>query len=313
MTKLLEVDATFSHSQIDKYLACEQAYAYGYRDQWEAPFKSRAMVLGTIIHKLLDDWWIGLDTFIDFDEVLDYVIKNEETATLEDCKSIAQHAQWLMQRYNKMYEGHREKVEVISVEEHYTFPLPKFGERTYALNTKIDKVMHSPDYGGLVFMDHKTTGKKTKHEATADIDPQMSIYFLALQHKGLDIVIALLDMIFTYQNTKNKKPVEWDAVRVEDSFARYPVDRNEAMLDQAAQEAYWACDRMWHLRQGHFRPLKRLSLECTWCDFRAPCYESLQGDQLGEQAVLQEYFLQPGSERPPLRTNSDPNEVEINR
>lgn len=302
-----QFDLTASYSQISKYLGCERAYAYQYRDKWRAHAESRAMTLGSVVHHLLDGWWTH-QGIPDLDTITEYVIGLEETATVEGCVSIAEHALWIMRRYNVMYARDLETTEVIAVEQQKTFELPLLGERRYAITTKIDKLINSSVHGGIVFMDHKTTGQWPK-EDWIDIDMQFSFYFWALRQDGIEPVCALLDTIYTYQWKKKGEVLAWDSTPVEDSFRRALVDRSPAMLDVVAAEAYRACDRMWHLKQGHHEPLRSITPACMWCSFRAPCYESLQGDDAGEQALLREHF-DPNQKRPPVVSSSlEPEEV----
>jgi hypothetical protein len=304
-----EYDLVASHTQLNSFLSCERKYTYHYRDKWAAPVSSRAMTLGTTGHHLLDLWWTG--TLIDditLDDITEYVIALEETSTIEDCVSIAEHALWLLRRYDRMYARDRETTSVIGVEQNYTFALPDLGERKYALTAKIDKLLDSKQHGGIVFMDHKFVGKQDQAD-WLDISPQFSIYHLALRQNGVDAICSLLDSVYTYRRKAKKEFLEWDAYPVEESFVRALVDRDDKMLDVVAAEAYRVCDRMWHLRQGHYEPVRNVSPACMWCEFRAPCFESLRGDDVGEKAMLEEYFGA-NKKRPPVALSS-PLEVEI--
>lgn len=297
-----EFDLVGSYSAISKYLACERAFAYQYRDKWRSPVSSRAMTLGTTGHHLLDLWWTGTAVEdISVESISEFVIGLEETSTVEECVSIAEHALWLIRRYDKMYAKDRTTCEVIAVEQWHTFELPQLGERRYALTAKIDKVLYSSVHGGNVFLDHKFVGKKDQAD-WLDISPQFSIYHLALRQAGMDIVCSLLDSVYTYRNKKKGEFVEWDDPKypIEESFLRALVDRDDALLDVVAAEAYRACDRMWHLKQGHHEPLRSITPACLWCEFRAPCYEGLQGDDAGEQAMLKEFFDPNQKKRPPV-------------
>jgi hypothetical protein len=587
------------------------------------------MTLGTTGHHLLDLWWTGTNIEdLDVDGIAQYVIDLQETKTIEECVSIAEHALWLIRRYDRMYARDRGTTTIIDVERQVTFPLPQLGERKYALTAKIDKLLHSEQHGGNIFMDHKFVGKQDQAD-WLDIAPQFSIYHLALRETGVDVVCSLLDSVYcvpldtqaltkergwvsqeqldvgdeilaynrergvtdwtevkelaifpqaevlttvnrsvyqrhwstrstanhrwpckreamvrgelrwiddwvtteeagkqhrrlilsapynapttspltpseaavvawiltdgsisvrkgkqtvearitqskfpeevrraliaaeldfteytkwdvfslrsaqmkvlwkkagltfenpaehldtlilaldrsalesfveaaqfaegstyhrtfyqnpglkadafrlaqflvghlpgpqlphnenctrwsvgnpyksnstlrneslttvepvwcprtkwgtwvarwsdgtiaitgnTYQRSAKKEKLAWDAYPVEESFVRALVDRDNAMLDVVAEEAYWVCDRMWHLRQGHFQPVRSISPACMWCEFRAPCFESLRGDDQGEKAVLQEYFSE-RQKAPPVMASSLPEGIEIN-
>lgn len=306
----LGLDGVYSHSQISNFLACEQAYAYKYRDGWRSPRSSRAMTLGTVGHHLLDEWWVGKDiTDFDLEAITEYVVSLNETPSIEECESIADHALWLLRRYDRMYANDRERVTVLEVEQFRTFELPQLGERRFGLICKIDKLMESPAHGGIVFMDHKFVGKRDKAE-TLDRDPQFSLYFLALRETGVDINLALLDSIYTYRNKKKGEFVEWDAINVEESFSRIPTDRTKEALDFVAREAYRACERMWHLRQDHYQPLLNVGFACQNCEFSAPCFERVQGLPNSELAMLKELF-DPSRPRPTPMRNYLPDSVEI--
>lgn len=288
----LGLDAVFSNSSISSFLSCEKKFAYMYRDGFSAPRVSRQMTLGSTVHHLLDGWWTGTDVNdLDVDDIAQFVISLEETPTIEECESIADHALWLMRRYDKMYDSQRDKVSDVQVEQTITFELPQLGERKFGLICKIDKLMHSTAHGGLIFMDHKTSGGKGK-EDQADMDQQFSLYTLALRAMGTPVICSFIDEINTYRNKRKGEFLEWDdkAIPVEYSFARVLVDRSDAMLDVVAQEAYRACDRMWNLREGNYEPLRHIHFACPSCSFRSPCFEGLQGDAASEQALLQEHF-----------------------
>lgn len=308
----LKLDGVYSYSQINNFLACERKYAYAYRDKWRMPRASRPMTLGTTVHLLLDEWWLGkgIDAF-DVEEIFHQVADLGETATVEEGISIAEHALWLMRRYNKMYEKEREFVTVLEIETSKTFELPQLGERRFGLVAKLDMIVDSKHHGGKVFIDFKTVGKKAQ-EDWVDISPQFSIYHLALRETGTEVICSLLDSIYTYRNKREGEYLAWDdkSIPVEESFSRILVDRDDGMLDVIAEEAYRACDRMWNLRQSNFEPLRNISPACMWCEFRAPCYEALRGDYAGERAVLQEHFSSPSHKRPVVMVQSAPIEQE---
>lgn len=303
-----DLDFIASYSQISRYLGCEQRYAYRYRDGFKSA-PSYAMTLGTVTHHLLDLWWTK-QGIPDLDTIVQYTIDLETTVeTVEMCNDIAEHALWLIRRYDKMYAENLETCEVVAVEKEIVFELPQIGEYRFGLLAKIDKLIMSQHYGGLVFLDHKTTGSFPK-EDTLDIDPQFSIYHLALRSMGTPVVISLMDILYTYRRTKSKKTLEWDEYPVEESFRRVPADRTDYALNVVASDCYEAMSRMITVRNGIQRPLRNVGTECGWCDFRAPCFEALQGDASGEQAVLNEYF-HPDIVRRPRVSNSDPHNEEI--
>lgn len=304
-----DFDGVYSHSQIASFLTCEQKYAYKYRDGWRSPRSSRAMTLGTTVHHLLDGWWSGQD-IPDVESITEFVVGLRETPSLEECVSVAEHALFLLRRYDQMYAKDRETTRTVSTEEFRTFPLPQLGERKYALTTKIDKIIESPAHGGLVFIDHKTSGTRDKAESL-DRDLQFTLYFLALREMGTPVTLALLDHIYTYRRKKGGEFLAWDDYPVEESFLRIPTDRTQAALDVAAAQAYAACDRMWRLRNSEFEPIRHIHFACSNCEFSAPCYDALQGDTLAEQASLKEHF-DPDKERPvPVASYVPQDEVEI--
>lgn len=299
-----EYDLVASYSQISQYLNCEQQYDYNYKQGWKPAYGSRPMTLGTTGHHLLDLWWGGedIETICDEDAVTEYVIKLNETETVEGCISIADHAIWLVRRYDRMYEKDRERCIVLDIERDTIFELPQLGKRRYALRTKIDKLLVSEEHGGIVFMDHKFVGQFPK-EDWIDVDPQFSIYSAALRSQGVEVVCSLLDTIYTYQRRKKQETLEWDSYPVEESFSRVMADRTNEHLDNVLADAYRACDRMWHLRQGDFEPLRSITASCMWCFFRAPCHEALRGYPESEQALLREHF-DPNISRPPVVASS---------
>lgn len=308
----LGLDGVYSHSQIQSFLGCERQYTYHYRDGWRSAIASRPMTLGNVTHHLLDLWWTGTDIAdIVLDDVAQYTMELQETKTIEECISIAEHSIWLMRRYDKMYARDRETIKVIEVEKFRTFELPQIGDRRFGIIVKIDKLLESAAHQGIVMLDHKVTGQMPK-EDWIDIEPQFSMYHLALRETGVDVVASLLDTIYSYRNRKKGEFVAWDDPKypVESSFSRVPTDRSDAMLDIVAEEAYRACERMWSLREGKTQPLRSITAACLWCAFRAPCYEGLQGDKASELAVLQEHF--DGKKRPPVMSSSPfTEEVEI--
>lgn len=307
----LGLDGVYSVSQITSYTNCEMLYAYKHRDGWRGPRVSRAMTLGTTMHHLLDEWWPGkvIEEFTQ-DDITSYVIDLNETPSIEECESIAEHALWLIKRYDKMYEKDRERVTVLSVEEFRTFELPQLGDRRFGLITKIDKILHSLVHGGAVFVDHKTTGSRDKAEML-DRDLQFTAYFLCLRETGTPVNLALLDSIYTYRRKAKGEFLAWDEYPVEESFARIPTDRTDAALDVAARELYWACERMWQLRQGNFEPIRNIHFACPSCEFSAPCFEALQGDTASEQALLKEFFDPSLPRQAPVRNYLPDNEVEV--
>lgn len=285
----LGLDFVGSHSQISRYLNCEKKYAYGYRDGFSPHWSSRPMVLGTTMHWLLDSWWTGdIDTSID--AITEHIIEGKELATIEECVSVAEHALWLIRRYDKMYARDREHISEVQVEQQCTFELPQLGERRYGLTCKIDKLFRDARYGNnLFFADHKTTGSSMK-EDILDIDNQFSLYTLCLREHDIEVFGSIMDVLYTYQRRAKKETLAWDAYPVEESFVRLPADRSDAHLNVVAAEAYHACDRIWHLRERHFEPLRNISADCGWCEFRSPCFEGLRGDPNSEREVLKEYF-----------------------
>lgn len=303
------LDLVVSYSQFSRYLSCERAYSYEYRDGFRPHFASNAMALGSVTHRLLDRWWAGeeVSTF-NVDEIAASMIVDKALPSFDACQSTAEHALWLMRRYDKMYASSREGVSLLEVEQVHTFELPQLGERRYGVTCVIDKLFHSEQHGGNVFMDHKTVGQMPR-EDWVDIDPQFSLYFSALRADGIEMVCAFLDCLYTYRWRKKGRTLDWDETSEADSFRRVLVDRSDAMLNVVEREAYAAADRMWHLRQGNHEPLRNISSNCAWCFFRAPCYESLQGDFASEASVLDEHFTE--KNRPALVQSLPDMEIDI--
>jgi hypothetical protein len=272
---------TFTFSEIDTWMRCEQKHSYAYERKLEPIATARALSRGTMVHECVEAFWRGKD----FDDIAIHIdhwdTEDEEERSL---------VRWLMERYCKRYTADRAATTLVVSEFPWRIELDGF-----ALAGWIDRLIVRE--GKLWLVETKTMGQWDRIN-NLSMDPQLSIYYWALRELGFDVWGAEYDAIYTYRWKREERPVE-------SSFAIVRLDRDETQIAKFVEDAREVCKRIAKAsRRSGPRKYDRVKhivqfgpMACSNCPFRDPCQESLRGYLEEEELLLTEMFKRKGEVR----------------
>ena len=258
---------TFTYSEIETFLRCEQKHDYAYERKLEPLVAHKALSRGTIIHTCVELFWKHREAEIE-PTILAWDTESEQERAL---------VTWLMTRYIQRYARDREQTLVVATEFPWRVQLD-----TFALAGWIDRLVIRE--GRLWLVETKTMGDWGRIN-NLSMDPQLSIYYWALRELGFNVWGAEFDAIYTYRWVRDERPV--DA-----SFAIVRLDRDNDQLDKFVRDAREVCRRISSRRRSE--PIKNViqfgPMACSGCAFRDPCFESLGGHPDEEELLLAENY-----------------------
>lgn len=225
-----------SFSEIGTLARCEKAWEFSYRGEREETPASKAMALGSEIHRLIGTYHMT--------GVLD--------ATDDEL------AAWLLARYAERYES--DKTTYIGVEWPLVAKLPGY------------KAPYFFGYADGLFVEQREMWvDETKSTATltnADYlveQLQTPLYVWALRQMGYPVVGARLDVIRTHKPVKKELPLD-------ESFDRRWRKWSDEELEAPLAEVAAAVQIRRDLEAGFRAPLRNVGSACSWCSHQAPCY-----------------------------------------
>lgn len=240
-----------SYTRINNFLVCRQKYTYEYLEDLTPKIKAEALVVGDIVHRLLDAYYSKtLDPSTDFTSLQEFAIKQFPHNDPETLKADVLQAAQLFNTYIQEY-GHDHMYEVRSPELHLEKDFDSF-----TLYSRLDGLIFYKAYNGVFRLEHKTTSRTS------------STYLQGLS-QGLQTGIAhwlaeeLLDeplkgSIFNLL-IKTKIP------KAERSA---PILLNRKLIDNAKRTVYGVVR---DIERGDFYPSMQCTLYNKECDFYPIC------------------------------------------
>lgn len=217
--------------------------------------KSSALQLGTLMHALIqehmlrrpwrDEWAKRLADEPGWDETW-------------EPPALFNTAEWLMQRYEKVYA--KDPLTTITVEVPFDLPLPGMPE--VRVRGYIDGLAYGPD--GLVLAEIKTMGKWAKADR-AVWEPQVPTYLWAAHQMGLEVKGAVFRAVYTYRyRGKEERPAA-------DSFRDVWVPYDQAQIDAVLDDYRRAARRGQHLIDHPEDAVRNVGEGCNYCPHKRGC------------------------------------------
>jgi hypothetical protein len=222
-----------SFSEIGTLARCESAWQYGYTGEREETGASKAMALGTEVHRLWGQYQ------------MDAPYADTEDAT----------AAWLMNRYAEYYDC---RLNTIDVEVPVVAKLPG-GPYFFGFADALFAYKRELWVGEL-----KTTATLTNVDYLEQT-LQTPLYVWALRQMGVPVVGAMLDVIRSYKPVRKELPLA-------DSFDRRWHRWSDAELVPKVAEAMSANLVRQDLESGRRIPLRNIGSSCSWCSSQAVCF-----------------------------------------
>ena len=163
-----------SHSGLRAFQTCPRKYTYLYHDKREANRDSRALRLGSFIHRALEEWWNDSP-----EAALRWCSEHSNDIEPADAAKAAA----MLHHYNPP----RDDYEVIATEVPFSIMVrnPDTGRamRSVRLNGFVDGLLRDKATGELVVLEHKTTSEQIigfdAFWAKLSVDAQIGIYAVA--------------------------------------------------------------------------------------------------------------------------------------
>lgn len=254
---LLGPDA-ISYSELSTLGQCEQKHVLSYGVEREPSEPTKAMALGTEMHRLIQLWW-----------------RTGEVAASEN-----DTAAWLIKRYVEHYSDNRLKAELVAVEQSFATPLP-WGGYVFGF---IDLVLRIE--GDIWLGEIKTMGRDSMSYLRNS--HQLTIYQWAMEQAAEQFGGptdrprgVLLDGILTqriadveegaaYKSGPRKGQLK-KRPTVADSFRREWITRSPQEIQRALGELFAACMVRRQLRAQIRPPIRNIGQACSYCFFAAEC------------------------------------------
>lgn len=240
-------------SEANAIAACEKKWSLEYREGVVYD-PSPAMGLGTIMHRLCEQWWetSAWRTFYDTMHATEpYLTDDDRWET----------AHWLMNRYVEHYTPMWSQVKV---RKHELELSAQFGDVTVVGH--LDGIYEWEDK--LWLIERKTMSNFEPRMSQLWVDPQLSLYYWLAQENGLDVYGIWYDAIKTYRWKTGKHPAS-------DSFEQAFIDRTEHQVNVALTQLNSIIDRRLDLVDGGAVATYNIGPLCNGCVFRGPCFDSL--------------------------------------
>jgi len=255
-----------SASSILSYCDCSLAYRFGRIDKLPMEFKADAMIFGTCIHRVLEQFYsakmIGEKLLLkDVHQIFETTWKgiaekrnDIRYAVGNDFKTLLMYGKDLLTAwYNKLPD---DNFTILAIEEAFSFtlpgiPIPVIG--AYDL-LEIDS------YGTLIITDFKTSGRSYSRDEV-DQNQQLTMYQLAAKNSGY-LNQEILLRFNTLIKTKVPKYIEYWTTRSELDERRL-INKAAQVWDGITKGVFIANDTSW---------------KCKGCSYSQACDEYLEGE-----------------------------------
>ncbi len=264
-----------SASSIGEYVECSLLYKFGRIDRLPMEFKADAMIFGTCIHRVLEQFYsakmIGEKLLLkDIHQIFETTWKaiaedrdDIRYANNNDFQSILMMGKDLLTTwYNKLPD---DNFTILAIEEAFTFNLPDIPIPIIGAMDLVEE----DSAGTIIITDFKTSGKAySKGEVTQN--QQLTMYQIAAKHSGYADREILL-RFDTLIKTKTPKFEQYWTTRSQLDERRL-IKKAAQVWDGITKGVFVANDTSW---------------KCKGCAFKQACDEYLEGEINYDQASNQ--------------------------
>lgn len=216
------------------FATCPRAYQYRILDQYSGLEKARNLIYGSAVHKGLEVFWNGKDTFGD---------SIFELSTIEAAKYARLHELdpfdvaeiiALISGYCVYWKNFASMCKTIAVELPFQLPLrhPVTDREasTWVRSGKIDAIIQDQD-GVLCVLEHKTSseylGPNSIYRERLKMDSQVSIYMEAAREMGYDVQYCLYDVLRKPDISPKKKSDNEKMFKKDGGLRKNAVEKDE--------------------------------------------------------------------------------------
>lgn len=275
---------TVSHSQINKWQRCRLAWSYRYQTRIELPTQSPPLTSGKAIHTALEEVLSGNIELEDLapmaEAALRYELKGRDEDDIE--KSLKKYLPGVLRALSRVpewvyaYDDWR-------VEEELAFTYRCGGHDRTLDNSCVDcfKFKGFADLFRIAdthieLIDIKSSSKELSPLNLMLFNPQHRYYAILLRHMypGLPIFVRYL-CVSTAAKTK-KEFIDHEPWLMKNSV----LDTAEQLMIDSAREV------------GELPIVPTYSGLCDWCDYKKICTATVAGLPGGENAVIEEYYVE---------------------
>ena len=281
-----------SYTELSTLASCEKKWEYRYTGPKVDTPPSPAMVKGTLLHGGTNSFWREGTYIVGLEEAWGEVATQYDPSPYFEAYA---DAEWLLERYSRVYGDLTRNAEVESVEKELTARLP-CGEK---LKGYVDRFIIINGQRWLV--ETKSMADWSRLDLMT-VDPQLTLYYWLAQENGLEPYGILFDAIRTYR-WKPEKPTqaqvletapehilalkkteqrEWARAAVElhpgverpdgESFQQLWIDRTPEQVETALGWAGAVLGRRDALT-SYARPIRNIGPFCKGCAFKDQCFD----------------------------------------
>ena len=227
---------TVSYSELNTLSQCEEKWHQNYVNVRES-VPSLPMKFGTVIHRLVEDWWAGDPNVLG---TAWSAARGEEVELEHEGKYTYDNADWLFRRYVEVYTQYREhgwkRHPEFGGEHSLTVPVPNFyhagfTHEDFKVRVTPDDVLLDPS-GEVVLVERKTMADWGRI-ALLPVTPQETLQVWAARYTGIPVDVVAFDAIKTYRWAPIK-PTQAEVIEAEQARVDAdPCSPGPAWMDSA--------------------------------------------------------------------------------
>lgn len=271
-----------THSRVSTFRTCARKHFYSYELGVKPTGESKALRIGSVVHKALEKFWsaggiVGALTEVDaFYATPSDWVRDEESVYEWECEH--QMVRAMVDGYVRHY--HFEAENALHVELEFSVPIrpteKRFKFRGFQFAGKIDAIVATAT-GTTAVMEHKTTSEDisptSDYWARLNVDQQITGYMVAARHLGFEVQSVIYDVIrkpgkqplratpvekrkytkegtlYANQREHDETPAEYGARIAADIqadptayYVRREITRTERDLDEFKSELYMTAE-----------------------------------------------------------------------
>lgn len=296
-------EITISYSRVSSYLACAQAHYYSYVERIKPKGVVRPLFFGSDFHKLLEYRNSGK-----LDEIYNEIRDTYNELTGKQRSDIGDdYLEELFEVFEDYTQIWSDTEQPVETEHEFKIPIAKYKGIPVYFHGIIDEIYEDGSIG-----EHKTFGAQKPDLSILTMNQQSMLYAKALEIETGKLPPKIRwDYIkskpssrpmwleksgrFSEANDSKITPMSWlracdekgidDPVirgkaakyadNVKNFFFRHEVDVLPEMADLVWNDFKQVVKDI--IKRGHLNRVKKISRDCSWCNFRPLCYAQFTG------------------------------------